>query len=87
MLRQAIVTKFLGPTNTKGSRISVRCQAKRIYVPWDYCLNTDRNHVAAARQLASQLGWDGPWYGGGIDTGYVFVQGGGDNGTACAFEV
>jgi hypothetical protein len=88
MFRQAIVTKFHGPTNTKGSRVSARCEAKRILVSWDHRLHSDGNHVAAAKALASQLGWEGPWYGGCIDGGYTFVQGGDDDlGTGCAFRV
>jgi hypothetical protein len=38
-MRQAITTKFIGPTNHRGSRISVRCQAKRIVVGWDHALD------------------------------------------------
>ena len=33
---QAIVTKYLGPTTYRGSRIVARCQAKKITVPYTY---------------------------------------------------
>lgn len=43
--------------------------------------------VAAARALASKLAWSGPWFGGGLGAGYVFVQGDGPSGMRPAFEV
>ena len=74
---QAIVTKFCPATNSNGSRISVRCQAKRITVPWDHALDVQANHEEAARQLATKLGWlsYGQWIGGALpdDSGYAFV--------------
>ena len=68
-MRQAIVTKYHGPTDTKGSRVSARCQAKRIFVSWDDGLDVDANHAAAARNLAEKLGWGGKWHGGGLPCG------------------
>ena len=76
---QAIETKFVGPTNSKGSRIVAKCQAGRIIVQYDYALNVDQNHERAADRLASRLGWIGDGYGhliGGGSTkgdGYLFV--------------
>jgi hypothetical protein len=55
---QAIVTTFLGPTNTKGSRVVAKCDAKRIVFAWDHGRGTTENHEAAARILLSVLGWD-----------------------------
>ncbi len=74
-MRQAIVTKFHGPTNTKGARVSAKCQAKRIFVSWDDGLGVDENHAVAARMLAQSLGWGGNWRGGGLPdgTGNVYV--------------
>lgn len=60
---QAIVTKFVGATNSRGSRIIARCQAKWITVSYDHALNADGNHAAAAQQLAESLGWTGDAYG------------------------
>lgn len=54
---QAIITKYRGPTNTRGSRILASCQAKRIVVPYDYELSAEGNHDAAAFQLALSLKW------------------------------
>jgi len=65
-MRQAIVTKFFGPTNTRGSRIKATCGAGSLYHSWDYSLGSDANHDAAAKALATKLGWIGAWYAGGM---------------------
>ena len=54
----AIQTKYLCPTNTRGSRIKAECQAKSIVVEWDYSLNIEDNHIAAAKKLCEKLGWN-----------------------------
>ncbi len=77
---QAIETRYHGPTNNNGSRISARCDAGRIIVGWDHALDTAQNHAAAAKALATKLGWltHGLWVGGslpGNHTGYAFVCG------------
>ncbi len=80
---QAIVTKFLGPTNNRGARVKATCQAGSVTVSWDDALDSDDNHDAAARQLAGKLGWMSDMYGnlvgGGLPDGtgncYVFVKG------------
>lgn len=73
---QAITTRYFGPTNTKGSRIRVSCQAKTRFYPWNHALNQSANHMAAAKALATELGWNyGPWHGGELPDGKgsVFV--------------
>jgi hypothetical protein len=54
---QAILTKNLGPTNTKGSRIKATAQAGSIILSWDDTLNSDENHYSAALQYATRMGW------------------------------
>jgi hypothetical protein len=78
---QAIVTKYHGPTNVRGSRISARADAGRVIVSWDYGLNVGENHAAAARALIERLGWTTdkgypPLHGGALpgDAGYCFVM-------------
>lgn len=56
-LFQAIKCKYLGPTNTKGSRIRVTCAAKTKLVEWKSELNTDENYYQAAFQVATELNW------------------------------
>ncbi len=68
-IRQAIVTKFLGPTNTRGSRIKAIASAGSKTIEYDHALNTDGNHAAAAKALAEQFKWNGWWFGGGMPEG------------------
>jgi hypothetical protein len=73
-LRQAIETKYLGPTNSRGPRIKATAQAGSRTADYLHNLNIEENHSHAARQLAEKLGWKGNWYGGGTPKGdYVFV--------------
>lgn len=73
-MRQAIVTKYHGPTNTRGSRISATTESGiRHYYPYQYELNSEGNHADAAQKMAEHMGWDGTWRGGAIPGGYAFV--------------
>lgn len=78
---QAIITKYIGPTNKRGSRIKARQAAsyagkpKSVTIDWDYGLRVEHNHKAAAIALAAKLGWHGDWAGGSnCGEGYVFVN-------------
>jgi hypothetical protein len=77
---QAIVTKYIGPTNHRGARVKATCQAKSIIVNWSDALDIDENHLKAATALAWSLGWDkyGNLHGGGMPDGsgncYVIVK-------------
>jgi hypothetical protein len=83
---QAITTKFIGPTNTKGSRIKATCQAASLTVNSDYALSIEQNHAAAAKALADKMGWRGDWYQGGIPgSGFAFVCSNGTRGNSLAF--
>jgi len=74
-MRQAIMTKYLGPTNYLPARVRVWCSAKKISVYWNYELNPEENHTYAANTLVELLGWDTELIGGADDKGgYVFVQ-------------
>jgi hypothetical protein len=42
-MRQAIVTKFLGPTDHRGSRIKATAEAGSITVSWDHGLGVEEN--------------------------------------------
>ena len=72
---QAIETKFHGPTNSRGARVSARAEAGRKTIPWDDEFHVFENHARAAEALARSLGWDGEMVGGAPPNhaGYVFV--------------
>lgn len=83
LMFQAIVTKYHGPTNTRGSRISATAEAGRIMLSWDYALNGSDNHKAAAQALVDKMGWTveagyPSLVGGALpgNAGYCFVMGG-----------
>lgn len=63
---QAIVTKYLGPTNFRGSRIKAHCEATSVVVSYEHAWNSERNHDEAARKLATKLNWAGKWFAGGM---------------------
>lgn len=76
---QAIQTKFLGPTNSHGSRIKAWCQAKSIIRPVDHGLSIEARHYSVAMELCNLLGWQehGPLIQGALpdpSNGYCFVQ-------------
>lgn len=71
----SILTKFIGPTNTRGSRIKASASngAGSVVVPWDHALGQDDNHDAAAMALAKKLSWEGSLIRGGGEKGNVYV--------------
>ena len=74
--RQAIQTKYIGPTNTKGSRVRASCLAKTRFYTWQDELNIEQNHHMAALALAMEMEWleKNTFIGGGLGKGrYVFV--------------
>jgi hypothetical protein len=56
-MRQAIVVKYHGPTNSSGARLSASSQAGRTYSHWDYALDQDDNFCRAALAYAKKMGW------------------------------
>lgn len=56
---QAIVIKFLCPTNFKGSRYKAIAQAGSVTLSTDFALNGDGNAAAAALALCDKFGWPG----------------------------
>ena len=71
---QAVQTKYLGPSNSHGSRIIAKCATKRIIVARDYSTNIEDDHRRVARKLILQMGWTGRWIQGCLpDETYAFV--------------
>jgi hypothetical protein len=71
----AIETRYLGPTNSRGSRIKATADAGSVTVPYDHALSSTQNHAKAAQALAMKFGWTGSWVGGGLpnSSGYAFA--------------
>jgi hypothetical protein len=47
-----IETKFIGPTNHRGSRIAARASYGRVVINYDHSQSTYNNHLNAAAALA-----------------------------------
>jgi hypothetical protein len=79
---QAIATKYLGATNTRGSRIKATCDAGSLTIPYPHSENTYEAHKLACDALRLKLaksiakghpgedykksGWLKPMVGGGL---------------------
>ena len=76
MICQAIETKYIKATDTKGSYIKAKAESGSIKVSYDYALSAAENHEAAAQALIDKLGWQdlGVFVEGGTARGYVFVN-------------
>jgi len=71
---KAIITKYHGPTDTKGSRISASDgDRNRISIPYPYELSGEAVHRAAADALCDKMKWPKNLIGGGMKNGYCFV--------------
>ena len=79
IMRQAIITRYLGPTDRRGARVKATAQAGSVTLPWDYALDPSENAKAAAKVLAEKNDWHGTYFGGCLPDGsYVFVDADGD---------
>lgn len=83
-MSQAIVTRHLGPTDTRGDRVKATCRAGSVTLPWNYQESTFGNHRLAAMALVYKLAWfpsqgrgfAGLWVSGGLadgSTAWVFM--------------
>jgi hypothetical protein len=73
--RQAIQTKFLGPTNSRESRVKAFAAAGSVIIIWDHRLKPEQNHRAAAEMFAIRMNWIGTWVAGTLPSGdMVFVN-------------
>ena len=70
-MRQAITTKYIGPTDFRGSRVKATAAGGNVTLEWDDSLNSTANHSAAASALASKLDWHGHWIPGGHHDGSI----------------
>ena len=72
----AIVTKYHGPTNNKGSRISAEGFGSRVMVPYRYNLDGAARHFEAVKALCAKVGVSGKFVAGWLPKGdgYAFVH-------------
>lgn len=75
---QAIQTKYLCPTNSRGARIKATCAAGSVTISYPYELSGQACHRKAAEALMFKLNWDKdtfpPLLGGQLaNHDYVFV--------------
>lgn len=69
---KAIVTKYRGPTDTRGSRIIASDDdGNRVIVPYPH--EAHDPHLEAARALCLKMGWRGKLVSGSTGKGRVFV--------------
>jgi hypothetical protein len=61
---QAIQTRYLGPTNSRGSRIKAWAAAGSITIGYPHELSGQACHRKAAEALIAKLGWNDSHYGG-----------------------
>lgn len=81
-MRQGISTRYMGPTNNRGSRIKALARkrdsiGKEMSHTRSYSYDdTETEHCRAAQELAAKLGWSGLWVGGGKpeEDGFQFVN-------------
>lgn len=76
--RCAIVTKYLGPTNTRGGRIKAWAKSGgklSVTIPYPHDLSLSQAHAAAAVALCDKLGWTySELHQAHVDNGCVFVM-------------
>ena len=71
---KAISTKYLGPSNVRGSRIKAYDEdGNQATINYPHELSGEAVHRQAAEALRDKMGWTGTLIGGGTKEGYVFV--------------
>ena len=71
---KAIITKYHGATNTRGSRISASDEdGNRVSIPYPHELSGEAVHRKAAEALCEKMKWSKDFLGGGMKNGYAFV--------------
>lgn len=76
---RAIRTRFVGPTNSRGSRVIADAGDRQstVTVSWDHALNSEQNHAAAALAVVNKMGWNTEYHtpitGGQHGNAYYWV--------------
>jgi hypothetical protein len=56
-MTQAIITKYISPTATKGARVKANCEAGSVTVAWNHSMTVNENHIWVLSRLVRKLGW------------------------------
>ncbi len=71
---KAIITKYLGATNTLGARIKASDEdGNTTTINYPHELSGEAVHRKAADALCEKMGWGGDMVCGSLRNGYVFV--------------
>jgi pyridoxine/pyridoxamine 5'-phosphate oxidase len=71
---QAIQARYLGPTNTRGSRIKAWAEAGSVTIDYPHELSGQACYRKAAQALADKFKWPDKYLGAQLPGGdYVFV--------------
>lgn len=71
---QAIITKYLPVTNSRGSRIKATCAAGSVTIDYPHEFSGMDCHAKAAYALLTKMQWDYKLMGGQLPSGdYAFV--------------
>jgi len=76
---RAIRTRYVGPTNYRGSRVIADAgdSQSRVIQTWADNLNPDENHAMAALAVVRKMGWDSEYHtpitGGQHGNAYYWV--------------
>ena len=74
MVIQAITTKFIGATDSRGARIKATCASGSATVSYRHDICLIDAHKEAFVALIKKLGWEScAWHMGWLSNGYVFV--------------
>lgn len=68
---QAIITKYIGPTNTRGSRIKAVASDGSVTIGFDYANDHEWPYRKAAQALCNKLGWAFDHIPGGLHDGSI----------------
>jgi hypothetical protein len=66
----AIMSKYHGPTDTRGSKVRAKVDGYTVTVGYASELDSEANHRAAVVALCAKLNWDADrFFGGSLDDG------------------
>ena len=68
-MKQAIIIKVLGATNTKGTRIKASTKSSSVTMSFDYSAGNEQRITKAVDELMNKLGWSGEYIIGHLPNG------------------